>query len=462
MFALDDTIVAIATPPGRGGLGVVRISGPQACEIAQALLHAPTELVPRRATYVRVSHTDAGETPDEAVLTWFAAHASYTGQDVVEISAHGSPVVLQSIVRQAMAAGARLARPGEFTLRSFLTGKRDLVRAEAVADLIEAATPLQARVAFDQLQGTLTQRIAAIERTVFELIVRLEASLDFPDEGYHFIEPAEIGRCIGGVLAAIDALLGDARRGRLIREGATVVIAGRPNVGKSSLFNAVAGAERAIVTAVPGTTRDLLTERVDVEGIPVLFVDTAGARETSDIVEVEGVSRGIRARESADLVIVVLDRSEPLTADDERLLDSTSDVVRLIVVNKSDRPACAWYVDGAVAFAGARAPGTPVHDVSALAGDGVDALRRALATTLSGGEPLRDTAAISNVRHIGLLEQAGAHLRRARQSAVDHRAPEEYLLTDLQEARRCFDEVVGARTTEDVLNEVFARFCIGK
>ena len=462
MFALDDTIVAIATPPGRGALGVVRMSGPRACEVARSLLHRPVDLEPRRVTCAHISRTGGADTPDEIVLTWFAAPASYTGQDVVEITAHGSPVVLQSIVRRAMAAGARLARPGEFTLRSFLTGKRDLVRAEAVADLIDAVTPLQARLAFDQLQGTLTGRIGGIERVVFDLIVRLEASLDFPDEGYHFIEPAEIGGRIGGMIEDIDRLLRDARRGRLIREGAVVVIAGRPNVGKSSLFNALAGADRAIVTDVPGTTRDLLTERVDVEGIPVLFVDTAGARETGDAIEREGVARGARARSTADLVVVVLDRTEPLTGDDEGLIESTSGTARLIVVNKSDKSACDWYAGGAQAFAGARMGGARVHDVSALTGEGLDALRCALVEVLSGGERLRDTAAISNVRHVGLLEEARTHLGRARAAALQGYVPEEFLLVDLQEARRCFDEIVGTRTTEDLLNEVFARFCIGK
>jgi tRNA modification GTPase len=461
MFALDDTIVAIATPPGRGGLGVARMSGPRARDIAQALLQAPVRLVPRRATYVRVRHTGAA-VADEAILTWFAGPASYTGQDVVEISTHGSPVVLESLVRFAIEAGARLARPGEFTLRAFLSGKRDLVRAEAVADLVEAATPLQARVAFDQLQGTLTQRIAAIERPLFDLIVRLEASLDFPDEGYHFIEPAEIGRSVGDALAGIETLLQDGRRGRLIREGAVVVIAGRPNVGKSSLFNALAGADRAIVTEVAGTTRDLLTERVDVEGVPVLFVDTAGARATDDVVEREGVARGARARETAELVIVMLDRTEPLSEDDEALIDSTSKRARVIAVNKSDRPSEAWYAGGADAFARRHAPGAPVLDVSALTHAGLDLLRHSLVTALCGDESLSETAAVSNVRHIGLLDQAAAHLRRAQRAAVEDQAPEEFLLVDLQEARRCFDEIVGARTAEDVLNEVFARFCIGK
>ncbi len=322
MFSPDDTIVAIATPPGRGGLGVVRISGADAAAVAAQLLSRRAPLEPRYATFTRLRQaatTAAGDSGpagagigDEVVATSFPAPHSYTGQHVIEISAHGSPVVLESIVRRAMEAGARLARPGEFTLRAFLNGRRDLVQAEAVADLIEAATPLQARVAFDQLEGTLTRRIAAIDAELFDLIARLEASLDFPDEGYHFIAPAEIADRCGVIVNGLTALLADGRRGRLIREGATVVILGRPNVGKSSLFNVLAGADRAIVTEIPGTTRDLITERVDVGGIPLTLVDTAGARATTDIIEREGVARGAIAQQVAGLVLLVLDGSQPL------------------------------------------------------------------------------------------------------------------------------------------------------
>ena len=310
MFSPDDTIVAIATPAGRGGLGVVRVSGANAAAIASAILTRRAPLVPRHATFTTVHgcigsgrHTSV----DSVVATLFPAPASYTGEDVLEISAHGSPQVLRTIVEAAIDAGARLAQPGEFTLRAFLSGKLDLVQAEAVGDLIDAATPLQARIAFDQLEGTLTRRIAEIDAELFDLVARLEASLDFPDEGYHFVDPKRIGGAVESVIARIDALLADAARGRVIRDGATVVIAGRPNVGKSSLFNALAGCDRAIVTDVPGTTRDLLTEQVEIGGIAVTLVDTAGAHEAIDAIEREGVVRGTRARDVADLVVIVLD-----------------------------------------------------------------------------------------------------------------------------------------------------------
>jgi tRNA modification GTPase len=462
MFDTDDSIVAIATPPGRGGLGIVRISGSRAAEIAGALLDLDAPLQPRHATYTMTRAARTLAVCDEVVATYFAAPHSYTGEHVVEISAHGSPVVLRAIVQRALDAGARLAEPGEFTLRAFLNGKRDLVQAEAVGDLIAAATPLQARVAFDQLDGTLTRRIREIDAELFELIARLEASLDFPDEGYHFIEPAETASRIGALVERIDILLGDARRGRMIREGATAVIAGRPNVGKSSMFNRLAGSERAIVTEIPGTTRDLITEQVDVEGIAVTVVDTAGWRDTVDIVEREGVARATRARDVAHVVLLVLDQSEPLTEDDERLLEQTAKHPRIIVASKGDLPAATGRLTPAPTSAIVGAGFSPLVTVSAKTGEGFDNLRRAIADALTGGEPLRDTAAISNQRHIALLEEARAHLTSARQAAATGATPEEFVLTDLQAARACFDDIVGTRTSEDVLRHIFERFCIGK
>ena len=458
MFSTDDSIVAVATPPGRGGIGVVRISGPSSHEIANLILDRRESLEARRATLARVrtaGQEGARDTLDEVIATYFPAPRSYTGEHVVEISAHGSPVVLQAIVGCAISAGARLAEPGEFTLRAFLNGKRDLIQAEAVADLIAAATPLQARVAFDQLDGTLTERIAKIDAELFDLIARLEASLDFPDEGYHFIEPAETARRVGCVVAELDQLLGGARRGRMIREGATVVVAGRTNVGKSSVFNMLAGSERAIVTAIAGTTRDLVAEQVDVEGLAITLVDTAGWRETLDVVEREGVTRGERAREVADLLILVLDRSEPLKAEDELLLAQTSGRRRIIVANKSDLPAACDVGIGRVAAGG-------LLTVSAKTGAGADDLRLGIASELMGSDSLRDTAAISNVRHVALVEQARASLATAEQAVAAGGTPEEFVLADLQAARARLEEIVGARTSEDLLRHIFEKFCIGK
>ena len=339
MFSTSDTIVAIATPAGRGGLGVIRLSGPDAASLASALIGRTVPLKPRYATFAKlVTGGRRQSTPDQVVLTYFVAPSSYTGEDVVEIAAHGSPVVLNSILRSAIEAGARLAEPGEFTLRAFLNQKPDLIQAEAVADLIDAVTPMQARTAFDQLEGTLTTAIAAIDTDLIDITAKLEASLDFPDEGYHFVAPKEARESIGALVAKIDALLLQASRGRLIRDGAQVAIVGSPNVGKSSLFNALLNAKRAIVTPIPGTTRDLLTERADIGGWSLSLIDTAGVRETSDIVEKEGVSRARETIGVADLTIVLLDRSRPLSNDDRELIGITASRPRVVVWNKIDLP----------------------------------------------------------------------------------------------------------------------------
>ena len=451
MFATTDTIVAIATPAGRGGIGVVRVSGPSALQIAVALLELNAPLQARHATFARVQG-------DQVVATYFPAPHSYTGEHVVELSAHGSPVVLRQIVEDSMRAGARLAEPGEFTLRAFLNGRIDLIQAEAVADLIDAATPLQARAAFDQLEGTLTGRIAEIEGDLFDLTARIEASLDFPDEGYHFVAAGEAAGSLRSIESKVCALLCEFKRGRLIREGAQVVIAGKPNVGKSSLFNSLVRASRAIVTPVPGTTRDLVTETADVDGLRLELVDTAGLRAATDEVEMEGVMRARRAWATADVVMVVLDSSRPLDDGDLDLLRDTSAVSRLVVINKSDL-AAAW-VREELRLA------EPVALVSTKTGDGLDALRKHLRTALdgtTGGIP-RDTVAVTNVRHAAQLERARASLRHACESidAPGGPVPEEFVLTDLQDARAALEEVTGKRTSEDLLRHIFARFCIGK
>ena len=477
MFCTTDTIVAEATPPGRGGIGVVRLSGPGAPAIAQALVTHNGPFQPRHATLTRVrpepDTTNKTTTPmgrltadateavtervpevrvvsriptdaiDQVVATFFPAPHSYTGEDVVELSAHGSPVVLRAIVAAAIAHGARLAEPGEFTLRAFLNGRIDLMQAEAVRDLIDAATPLQARAAFDQLDGTLTREIAGIDAALFDLIARLEASVDCPDEGYHFVEPGALAQAVDELIARTTALLGDARRGRLIREGLQIAIVGEPNVGKSSLFNALAGASRAIVTDVPGTTRDLVTEVVDIEGLRVTLVDTAGLRETTDPVEMEGVSRARQALAVADLVLRVEDRSRARTAS--HMLNFKE----LYVANKADLTPL-WNDDRAVL-------------VSASTGLGLDELRHRIVAELDV-DLLRDRPAITNVRHITLVDRAHQALTRARAAALADGGSlsEEFVLADLSDARGAFEEISGRRAPEDLLEHIFSRFCIGK
>ena len=449
-----DTIVAIATPQGRGGIGVVRIAGPGAVGIAGALIDRTEPLQPRHATFARIVDRAAGDARpvDQVVAIWFAAPHSYTGDDVVEISAHGSPPVLERLVRLAMAAGARLAEPGEFTLRAYLNGRLDLIQAEAVADLVEAVTPLQARAAMDQLEGTLTTAIARLDAALFDLAARLEASLDFPDEGFHFISRDEVAREADRIGAALDALLESGRTGRVIREGRTVTILGRPNAGKSSLFNALVGAERAIVTDVPGTTRDLITERVDMAGIPVTFVDTAGIRESLDPIEMEGVIRARQAQQVAALSLVVIDASAPLAAEDHALLRLPSPGV--VVVSKVDLPR-AWPA------ATLEALQVQAVEVSALAGTGLAELRNQIASTLCAREDLRDPPMISNARHLALVEHARDAVTRAR-AAIASDATEELVLIDLNDARRALEEIAGRRTADDLLRHVFARFCVGK
>jgi tRNA modification GTPase len=458
VFSTSDTIVAIATPPGRGGLGVVRVSGSQAYPVVRCLITHDRPLEPRHATLTLVRHassgrpvpaTGGGGAIDQVVATYFPGPASYTGEDVVEVSAHGSPVVLRTIVAAAIASGARLAEPGEFTLRAFLNGRIDLPQAEAVGDLIDAVTPLQARAAFDQLQGTLTRTIGEIDAALFELIARLEASVDFPEEGYHFVEPAELAGVVDGLIERMGRLLVDARRGRLVREGLQVAVVGKPNVGKSSVFNALVGTSRAIVTEIAGTTRDLVTEVVDLDGLRVTLVDTAGLRQTTDPIEAEGVERARQAQRVSDLILVVLDGATPLDDSDREILSQVQDYKTLVVSNKADLVP-AW-TDLTVLRVSARTP------------TGISELRQAIVAALDI-EPLRDTPEITNVRHIALVQQAQDALVRARLAACGDKGSlsEEFVLADLQDARAALEEIAGRRADGELLLHIFSKFCIGK
>ena len=449
MFSTTDTIVAIATPPGRGGIGVVRLSGADAPRIASTLAALERSLEPRHATFAHVVDaavtSGAARAIDQVVLTYFRTPRSFTGEDVVEISGHGSPVLLGRIVELAIANGARLAEPGEFTFRAYINGRIDLVQAEAVADLVNAVTPLQARAAMDQLEGTLTAEIQRIDNALFDLTARLEASLDFPDEGFHFVTRDDASKELQAVRLALAALVREGRAGRVVRDGSLVVIAGRPNAGKSSLFNALAGAARAIVTEVPGTTRDMLTERVDIGGIPVTLVDTAGLRETRDVIEVEGVKRAREARDVAALNLLVVDRSVAADEDDEPRAAGPE----IVVLSKSDLPAGRPVpVDGAV-------------EVSAITGAGLARLRDEIVRVLTARDDWRDTPAMTNLRHITQVSAALAAVETA-EAALAAGATEELALAELAHARQALEEIRGRRSPDELVHHIFARFCVGK
>jgi tRNA modification GTPase len=410
---------------------MVRLSGAASAGIAARITTRTHPFTPRVSTLCRIKGLD------EVLLTFFQGPASFTGEDVVEISAHGSPVILDALVSSAVEHGARHARPGEFTLRAVLNGRMDLVQAEAVSDLIQAGTRLQAATAFDQLDGTLTTRVQSIEQRLFELQALLEASLDFPDEGYRFIETAAAEDQLSSLVADVGRLLGDGRAGRVIRDGARVVLAGRRNVGKSTLFNRLVGFDRAIVSEVEGTTRDMVTEEVDIDGLLVRLVDTAGLGEAGDAVEAEGMVRARAAVAAADLTVVVLDGTKAPGRDE------------LAVVDASD-------------LGPPSAETAPVEfSISAMDGSGVDALRAAIVARLRGEETSGEVPAVSNARHIALLGEASEALMRAR-AACEARTPEEFVLTELAAASAALQEITGVRAPDALLAEIFSRFCIGK
>jgi len=430
---LHDTIAAISTPPGRGALGVVRISGPQSTAIVKQILQFQGELHPRRATR-------ADLTVDDVIVTYFAAPKSYTAEDVIEISCHGAPVILRHCLDRAVQAGARLAEPGEFTLRAYLNGRIDLPRAEAVRDLIEATTLYQARIAAQQTQGSVSRLLAPIKTQLLELIALLEAGIDFAEDDISVAPASEILRRLEPLIAQTAALVSSFRYGNLVHNGFSLAIVGQPNVGKSSLFNRLLEQNRAIVTDIPGTTRDVVSETIEFEGIPVRIVDTAGIRETSELVEKLGIERSRQAMADADLTIVVVD-------GDRSLVQSAREQGRtLVAANKCDLPGFHVLPDEIA--------------VSALTGEGIDALRRAAIEMLApGGEA--QGGFITSLRHENLLRESLAMLEKA-QSAAQTTVPHEMLLLDLYGALQPLDAITGVTTADDILNRIFSTFCIGK
>ncbi len=472
---LDDTIVAIATPPGRGGIGVVRLAGPEARAIAKPMLRLNRELEPNRAIRSDlIESVGTGDSPvqapriDEVVVIYFAKPHSYTTDDIVEISAHGSPVVLRHIVELALAQGARLAEPGEFTMRAFLNGRLDLTQAEAVRDLIDAQTLFQAKVAAQQLEGALSNRLKPIKQKLVDLIALLEAGIDFAEDDVSVAPDATIQSRIAEVRTPLEQLSATFTYGKIVHQGLTLAIVGRPNVGKSSLFNRLVERERAIVTAQPGTTRDLVSETVAIGGIPVELVDTAGIRRALNEAESIGIKKSMEALADADLVLVVLDHSQPQTEEDRELLRQVETRPAIVVENKSDlvhvatdacaRPSRAQL--GRVSPAEANSP--PRIPTSALTGDGIPALREAILRHVSGDRTTQqESGFLTSIRHQKLVTDALAALDAATK-AVAARVPHEMLLLDLYAALRPLDEITGATTTDDILNLIFGTFCIGK
>jgi len=444
----QDTIVAISTPVGRGGIGVVRLSGGQAKEIVAPLLRLRHELAAGRARFGAVLDVATGAVLDEAVVTYFAAPHSYTGEDVVEIAAHGSPVLLEYIVRQCCAGGARLAEPGEFTQRAFLAGRIDLTQAEAVDDLIGSSTLEQARVAARQLGGALAKLVAPVKAKLVGLIAALEAGIDFAEDDIDVMAASAIEEKIAEVYSPLLDLERSFAYGRVVRDGFKLAIVGRPNAGKSSLFNRLVERDRAIVTATPGTTRDLVTERVAMDGIPVDLIDTAGLREGADEAERMGIAKSHEAMADAHVVLLVVDAVVGISAEDRAVLERGA----LVAWNKND------LVDG-VRGSGFEVQGVPT---SAVTGEGIAELRAAIVAAVAGDAGgVREAGMLTNLRQHQAVTQALRGLDAAR-VAVSSAIPHEMVMLDLYEALRGLDTLTGVTTSEDVLRLIFSKFCIGK
>jgi len=513
----EDTIVAIATPAGRGGIGIVRLSGDRALEIAAGLIRfsrpeAREPLEPQRATLGEFSEPGSLRALDQVLVTYFRKPHSYTAEDVVEVACHGAPVILRCLVECCLERGARAAEPGEFTMRAFLNGRIDLTQAEAVRDLIESRTLYQARVAAQQMEGAVSARLKPHKKALLDLMARLAAGIDFAEDDVPVSGWDEILSSLDVIQHDLEKLVEGYEYGRIVREGLSLAIVGRPNVGKSSLFNRLLDQDRAIVTATPGTTRDLVTESASVGGIPLRFVDTAGIRETRDEVEAIGVKKTFEAVADSDLRLLVVDASEDWTEEDTRLLSKIRPLGPLLVAcNKCDLPLRITPPDlerilrpdentvsavapgfspasseasgavapgfsppsrenrlGPLATVEAPSPSTPVGAplevvwTSALTGEGLPELK---AKILELAAPARDAGPegefITNLRHQQLIKDCLGALARARQAA-DERMPHEMLLLDLYDALHALDTITGATTVDDLLGIIFSTFCVGK
>ena len=449
-----DTIAAISTPPGRGGIGVIRISGPAALETA-VLIFKPRSAEPlgspALARVGKVFGPASGEVLDSAILTYFKAPHSYTGEDVVELSCHGSPIILGRVLEMLLARGARPAEPGEFTLRAFLNKRIDLAQAQAVKDLIDAQTEFQVRLVTRQMEGALSRQLSPIKDALVNVIVHLESSIEFVEDDISPEAASLLEDKLEGLIDRIAAIAASFSLGKYVREGFDLVIVGKPNVGKSSVFNRLIGRDRAIITEIAGTTRDALYEATSISGVPVRLIDTAGIRETSDIVETIGINRTRTAIAEADVALLVLDASEPISADDNALLGEIPLDKRIVVLNKSDLPRRMTGPSG-----------EPCLLISAITGEGFDLLLASIMQRLAGDSSIeRDDILITDVRQHSALRRAIPQLEEAK-AILNSGGHEEVILLKLRSALEAIGEITGETLTEDILGQIFATFCIGK
>jgi len=456
----EDTIAAIATALGEASIAVVRVSGPKAVDRVAALFRGKADLrgVPSHTVhYGWICDPETGERIDETLVTVMRAPRSYTAEDVVEIGTHGGIVAVQAVLRAVLRQGVRLAEPGEFTKRAFLNGRIDLAQAEAVMDLIRSRSERAFRVARRQMEGVLSDRIRALRQRLGELLAHVEVNIDYPEHDVPEVTAELVAGTCGDALREVEGLLAQAGRGKILREGIVTAIVGRPNAGKSSLLNALARENRAIVTDIPGTTRDIVEESVTLGGIPIRLLDTAGIRETEDVGERIGVERTRGALKEADLVLHVIAGDEPLHEDDARLMEELADRPAVIVVNKVDLPR---QLDEAEAER--LAGGKPVVRVSAREGIGLDRLEEAVRELFFGGSIVTDDFTfVSNARHIDLLRRAADSLRDAK-AAAEAGMPVDILQIDVAAAWEALGQIVGEAAGESLIDQIFSQFCLGK
>ena len=463
---IDDTIAAISTAAGHGGIGIIRLSGKNSIKIADRIFRSPKkkklkQTPSHRILYGRIINPSTGETIDEALISVMKAPATYTREDIVEINCHGGAIPLRRILELVLSIGARPARPGEFTQRAFLNGRIDLAQAEAVLDVINALTVQSQKTAVQQLRGRLSEKIGGLREKIMELAAFVEAYIDFPEEDIESPSLRDMKKTALNIKKSLEKLIDSSRYGLILREGLKTAIIGRPNVGKSSLLNALLEHDRAIVTETPGTTRDVIEEHLNIQGLPVKIMDTAGIRDVEDIAEKEGVKRSLKSMEDADLVLLILDGSNALHNADRELIEKSKSKNTVFVINKTDLPLKLT------------TPLTPliknmrgdfkkrIIRISAAKGTGISRLKERIAEAALQGRTECSADAVTNIRHVHALEKTLAPIDSFI-SEITNKTPPEFLSVELREALDAIGEILGITSTDDILNKIFSNFCIGK